>query len=141
MQFSGDILIRVLIFVLGLCGFAVARHIYKHKDNEKDPLICPAKFDCHGVTHSNYSRFFGMPVEILGIIYYGLVSLFYFLFIFFQGIVPDALSDFMVFISLAAFIFSIYLICVQIFILKKGCSWCFVSAFISVLIFILTRFI
>jgi uncharacterized membrane protein len=36
-----------------------------------------------------------------------------------------------------AFLFSLYLIGVQIFILKKGCSWCIVSALISALIFIL----
>lgn len=141
MQFSEETLIQIAIFILGLCGFLVARHIYKHKNNNRNPLICPIRFDCHAVTHSDYSKFFGMPVEILGMAYYGLISLSYLLFIFLPALLPDFLADFMAVLSMIAFIFSIYLIFVQIFILKKGCSWCFVSAFISILIFILTTFI
>ena len=138
MLFSNDTLIRIIIFVLGLCGFAVARHIYKHKNNNKNPLVCPIRFDCHTVIHSDYSRLFGVPVEILGMIYYGLVSLSYFFFVFMPQIMPVILINFMIAVSSIAFLFSLYLIAVQIFILKKGCSWCIVSAFICLLIFILT---
>ena len=138
MIFSDDIFVRVAIFVLGLCGFAVARHIYKHKSNNKNPLVCPIRFDCHTVVHSDYSKFFGIPVEILGMFYYGIVFVSYFFLIFLQEAMPVALVNFTIALSSVAFLFSTYLIGVQIFILKKGCSWCIVSAFISALIFALT---
>lgn len=137
MLFSDHILLRIIIFVLGLCGFWVAKHIRKQKKTGK-LLVCPIRFDCHAVIHSDYSKFFGIPVEILGMAYYGLVSISYFFYIFLPGLLPNPLTGFMIFLSVVAFIFSIYLICVQIFILRKGCSWCFASALISVLIFILT---
>lgn len=136
MPFSNDILIRIAIFFLGVCGFLVARHIRNHKV-KNTPLICPVGFDCHAVVHSDYSKFLGVPVEIFGLIYYFLISVAYFSSIFFYELLPEAFTGFMVVISLFAFIFSMYLIAVQIFILKKGCSWCIVSALISTVIFIL----
>ncbi len=137
MPFSKDILIRIIIFVLGLCGFLVARYIYKHKNNKEAPLVCPVGFDCSFVVHSDYSEFMHIPLEFFGMLYYALLALFYACFIFIPAI-PPLLSLIVLVASFGACIFSVYLLCVQIFILKKGCSWCFVSAFISILIFILT---
>ncbi len=138
MQLGGHILEQVGIFILGVCGFLVARHIYRHKNNNKSPLVCPIRFDCQAVTHSDYSKLFGIPLEILGMTYYALISLAYLFFIITNGVVPLPLVGLVVFLSFSAFIFSIYLLGVQIFILKKGCSWCIVSALICLLIFILT---
>ena len=140
MQFSNEILVQISIFVLGVCGFWVAKHIRDHK-TKNTPLVCMVGFDCHTVVHSDYSRFFGMPVEIFGMIYYALISLSYLLFILVPNIPNNMqidLGGILALISLTAFLFSVYLILVQIFILKKGCSWCIVSALISALIFVLT---
>ncbi len=137
MQFLNDILIQIVIFVLGLGGFMVAKHIRNHKTKNM-LLVCPIRFDCNTVVNSDYSKFFGLPVEILGMAYYGFVSVSYLFFIFLPSLLPNFLIGFMILLSMTALIFSIYLIGVQIFILKKGCSWCFVSAFISILIFIFT---
>ncbi|OGI67811.1 hypothetical protein A2738_03385 [Candidatus Nomurabacteria bacterium RIFCSPHIGHO2_01_FULL_42_15] len=140
MQFLEGSWVQITIFVLGFFGFAVARHIYKHKDDNKHPLVCPIKFDCHTVVHSDYSKFFGVPVEIFGMIYYAFISFAYLVLVFFP--MPSIMSVDLAIVAIAmssiAFIFSLYLILVQIFILKKGCSWCIVSAFICFFIFILT---
>lgn len=138
MYLAADIF-YIIIFILGMCGFMVAIHIRNHKVKNM-PLVCMAGFDCHTVVHSDYSRFFGIPVEILGMVYYVSISFIY-LLLFFVSVPQAMLADLSILltaVSLGAFLFSIYLIAVQIFILKKGCSWCFVSAFISILIFILT---
>ncbi len=140
MQFSKDIFMQIIILALSLCGFMVARHIRNHK-TKNTPLVCPIGFDCHAVVHSDYSKFLGMPVEVLGMIYYAFLSFFY-LFLIFLPNIPDVVqADLAIFfsvISFMAFLFSLYLIAVQIFILKKGCSWCIVSALISAMIFFLT---
>ena len=136
MIFTNDILTQIAVFILGLCGLWVAWHIYNHKRKQK-LLVCPIRFDCNTVVNSDYSKFFGIPVEILGMFYYSLVSLFYLFLILFPGVLPAILISFFVGLSSVAFVFSLYLIGVQIFALRKGCSWCFISAFISTLIFIL----
>ncbi len=137
MELNNLVLVRTAIFVLGLCGLWVARHIYKSKRANK-PLVCPIRFDCNTVVNSDYSKFFGIPLEVLGMIYYGVVALSYFLLVVMSMSLSVTLSMVLAGISGGAFLFSLYLIGVQVFILKKGCSWCFVSAFISILIFILT---
>ncbi|MFZ2149660.1 MAG: vitamin K epoxide reductase family protein [Minisyncoccia bacterium] len=138
MTFEEDFLWRVAITIFALSGFFVARHIRKHKKRGARPLACPAKFDCHSVVHSDYSRFFKVPVEVLGMAYYGVIFFVYLATIFAPGIFPNTSSNFFAGLSAGAFIFSLYLVGVQIFILKKGCLWCFVSAFITTIIFILT---
>ena len=140
MTFSSDILIRILILALSSCGFIVARHIYKHKKPEHTPLVCPAGFDCNAVVNGSYSKFMGMPIEIFGMIYYALISIAYIFIIFMPNSLPYILVAFLIVSSLGAFLFSIYLIIVQIFVIKEGCSWCLFSALISILIFILTIF-
>lgn len=137
MTFSDDTIIRIFMVVLGLLGFATARHIYNHKKEDATPLVCPMQFDCTAVVHSDYSKFLGIPVEVLGMMYYALVSLFYTFFIFKPEVLSLPVVNLLIAMSLIAFLFSIYLIVVQIFILNKGCSWCIVSAIISALIFIL----
>ena len=138
MELPEHFLMQTAILVLAICGFFVARHIYKHKDSRNKPLVCPIRFDCHTVVHSDYSKFCVVPVEIWGMIYYAVISLAYIFFIIINEVVPVLFVGFIILLSITAFLFSVYLICVQIFILKKGCSWCIVSAFICLVIFILT---
>ena len=128
---------HLAILVLGGAGFLVAKHIYLHKKTGK-VLVCPIQFDCNTVVNSDYSKFFGIPVEFLGMLYYFIIAFSHLVFILIPNVDVSMFVTFTLYISTAAFVFSLYLIGVQIFILKKGCSWCFVSAFISTLIFVFT---
>lgn len=134
MIFLDDFSVRLIICLLGLAGFFVAKHIRDQK-KKTNPFICLVGFDCHAVVHSDYSKIFGIPVEILGMLYYALISITYFLLFFYSSLLSAVFTSLMALASLVALIFSLYLIAVQVFILKKGCSWCLVSAFISILIF------
>lgn len=134
---SNDILPRIAIALLGLAGFFVAKHIHGEK-KAKRPLVCPMHFECDAVVHSDYSKILGVPVEILGMIYYACVFGGYVLLSFMPVALPPALNLILVLVSIGAFLFSVYLTVVQSFVLKKFCSWCLVSACICVLIFILT---
>lgn len=136
MSFSSDVWIKVTILILGIFSFWVAKHIRNHK-TKNTPLVCPIGFDCDAVVNSDYSRFFGVPVEIFGMIYYALVSGVY-LFLLFIAEAPFFIIGSTMIVSFSAFVFSAYLIAIQIFILKKGCSWCIVSALLCLTIFILT---
>ncbi|MBP9803133.1 MAG: vitamin K epoxide reductase family protein [Candidatus Pacebacteria bacterium] len=131
------VLVKLVTAILALFGFFVARHIYKEKRADR-PLICPIKFDCQTVVHSDYSKFLGVPVEVFGMIYYIFVFSSYLALAFLGAVLPQIYVVFLVLLSVFAFLFSMYLILVQIFILRKFCSWCLVSAFICSLIFLLT---
>jgi uncharacterized membrane protein len=130
---------RFVIFALGLAGYLIARHIH-NKKTAKQPVVCPLRMRCHAVIHSKYSRFMGVPLEVFGMIYYLLVTLSYGVLLFSMAVIPFTFFSILVLFSLGAFIFSVYLVIVQIFILKEGCFWCFLSAIISILIFAITAY-
>jgi len=140
MMISGVAYLKLVVAVLGFCGFFVAHYLYRHKKTKTRLLMCPMKFNCYDVIHSNYATFFGVSLEIYGLIYYAFITIVY-LYFSFVSISSLSFIVFLVALSFSAFIFSIYLIIVQILILREGCFWCFVSAFISIIIFILTYFI
>lgn len=130
-----QILFISLISLLGLAGFLLASYIYRKK-RAKKKLICPMRSNCDTVTHSDYSRIFGMPVEILGMAYYLIISFGY-------GIVSilnlwtTPIPQVLIGLSGCAVLFSVYLISLQAFVIKQWCTWCLCSGLISLLIFAL----
>lgn len=125
-------------FILGLGGFLIAKYIRDHK-TKNTRLVCMRGFDCHAVVHSDYSKFLGMPNELLGMLYYFFISVSG-IFLFFIPHISPVFALILRVVSLSALLFSLYLIGVQIFIIKKVCSWCLISALISTLIFLLIFF-
>ena len=128
----------VILIFLAFIGFAIAFYIRHHKKNIKEALVCPLKANCDTVIHSDYSKFLGIPVELLGLIYYGLVAISYGLFV----VLPETATSLTIFMihlaSVLPFLFSIYLTLVQAFALKNWCTWCLISATISASIFIIS---
>jgi uncharacterized membrane protein len=133
------VLLDTVSLVLGLMGFGIAHHIFTKKHTGK-PLVCPVRSNCNVVIHSDYSKFFSIPVEILGMLYYATVILYHFVHILY----PEFLSSTVVLcaltISTIAFLFSMYLTAIQAFVLKQWCVWCLTSAGLSLSIFLLTVF-
>lgn len=124
------------IVVAAFIGLLVSIHIYREKKRDT-PMVCPLNFHCDTVVYSKYSKFFGIPVEVLGICYYLLVFFSYLFFLFWPSIVGQAFTLFILFATVSAFLFSIYLTFVQIFKIRELCSWCLTSASICTVIFIL----
>jgi uncharacterized membrane protein len=130
------ILLINLIELLGLVGFLIAFFIYRKKKAKKK-LICPRYSNCDTVIHSDYSKILGIPVETLGMIYYLFIGSAYslvFVFHFWSPVVAAILLG----VSMCSVLFSIYLVSIQAFVVKQWCVWCLCSAFISLLIFILS---
>ena len=129
------IYLQIVIAVLGVAGFLVCLRI--HKDKKKKVFVCPLNFDCHAVTSSKYSKLFGVPLEIGGMLYYAAVTLAYAFLLLVPKYLPPYFSEAMIVISIGALVFSFFLVWVQAFRLREWCSWCLVSASISTVIAIL----
>ncbi len=127
----------LIIIVAGGCGFFIAAYI-GYKKRKKKPLVCPLRSKCGLVISSDFSHFFGVPVEYLGLAYYAIVIVGHLVL----ALVPAFVTPLTIFISLIfstiAFLFSIYLISIQAFVLKEWCAWCLASAFLSTIIFCFT---
>ncbi len=132
-----DNLIYLANIVLGLAGLAVAVNIRLKKATQK-PLVCPLNMKCEQVLYSKYANFLGIPLEILGIIYYALTIISYSSFLTAPAMKTPGTTSVMFLISGFGFLFSLYLLAIQSFKLKEWCSWCLMSAAISTAIFILS---
>ncbi len=132
-------LIDALLMMLGFAGFTLAFYIYHHKLHDK-PLVCPLETKCDLVTHSTYSKFLDIPVEVLGMLYYAAIIILHGFVIAFPSIFSVSVARISLAMSTAAFLFSLYLISVQAFVLKQWCTWCLCSAILCATIFLLTSF-
>ncbi|MEZ4156454.1 MAG: vitamin K epoxide reductase family protein [Candidatus Paceibacterota bacterium] len=131
--------INAILAGLAWIGFFIALYI-RLKKTRHQPMVCYVGSDCSKVVHSEYSKFFGLPVELLGMIYYAFLGFSYGTLLLFPQIASPAISFMLFGISLGAFLFSIYLIAIQAIALKEWCTWCICSAIITTIIFLIVVF-
>lgn len=131
------LIIDVILMLIGCAGFSLAAYIY-HCKHQKKPLVCPLRTECDFVTTSRYSKFLGMPVELLGMCYYGAIVVLHGIVVFYPAIFNIVIARTSLVVSTAAFIFSLYLISIQAFVLRKWCTWCICSALLCAAIFLTT---
>ena len=125
-----------IITVLSIFGLLVSFYIY-NKKKKKKKLVCPRHSDCDTVIHSDYSRILGIPIEVLGIVYYVFIGYAY-CFVFIFNIWSARTALVLVGVSMCALLFSIYLVAIQAFVVRQWCIWCLSSAATTLLILILS---
>lgn len=126
---------EIAIIVIAAAGAALASYI-RIKKSKGHALVCPVGETCDDVINSKYSQFLGMPVEVLGILYYTFITLAFAAFLIepaYATFYPVALAFGT---TVLAFLFSLYSVFVQAVLLKKWCMWCIASAILSTLIFL-----
>lgn len=131
--------LKIILIALGLGGFGISFYIFKKK-RAKKVLACPIGADCDSVVHSDFSKFFGVPLEIIGLFYYGLVIVSYLLFLTLPDLAYPSVAFAIIAVSATALMFSAYLTFIQAFSLRQWCTWCLGSAVISFFVFIISIF-
>jgi len=131
---------RICLVVLGLVGFFLALYIYRKKRSQKS-LVCPIGSSCTEIVYSEHSRFLGIPVEFLGMLYYAVIALSYAVFILFPGLSSSFLILSLLVVTTIAVLFSLYLTAIQAFVFKRWCTWCLFSAFLSTGIFVISLYL
>ena len=121
-----------IVFCLG--GIADTAYLsYTHY--KKKSLVCPLDHDCSVVTESKWGSMFGIRTELLGFLFYGsllagiLTSLF----------IPRFASLIHIVIFFAAaggLLYSLFLVSIQIFVIKDYCFYCIISALLAFLLFV-----
>jgi uncharacterized membrane protein len=125
------------IIFIAFSGFLLALYIWHKKRNKKEHFVCPMRGNCSDVIKSEYSKFIGIPVEILGLAYYSSLAIGHGLLLAFPYTLAW-LDLTLLLASTAAFLFSLYLTFIQLVALRKLCTWCLLSASMCLGIFILT---
>ena len=125
--------ITVAITIIGLL-VSIYMTIYKFTSND---AMCVGSGDCHTVNTSKYSEVNGIPVAAVGML--GYASLLGILWLERKpGFIKDNGSMIFFGISLIGFFFTLWLVYVEVALLKAYCPFCITSQVSMTLIFILS---
>ena len=142
--------------IVSAFGFADATYLTT-KHFLGTPVACSILKGCEQVTTSSYSLIFGIPVALLGSIYYLTILILSIIYLDSRKINPDFASrkiedprfrsrrnrDILIIIAKITplgFLASLYFVYLQIFIIKAICLYCMASAATSTILFILGMF-
>ncbi len=126
-----------IIYIFSIIGILDTIYLIYNKINNTN-VACPffPKEWCYKVQHSKYSKTFGIPNSILGLIMY--IAILIMTIAYSMGllsIIP------IIFIICFGLLFSFYFLYIQKYILKAYCTWCVLSFINFLMMFIALFFI
>lgn len=127
--------VLVITLVVGLVNALALYWQKRESELHGRKIFCLIGQDCEAVVLSPYGTTLGVENELLGVAYY--VGSLVLLALFTWADSYFALG-LLAFAALAASLFSIYLIVLQVFVLRKYCSWCLLAIVLNFVILGLT---
>ena len=131
--------LKQVIIVLTVLGLLVATYmtIFKFTNPELQSAMCVGSHGCIAVNASGYSSVRGIPVAIFGVIgYLSILALLYLETI--PGFFQTNGSMLLFTVTLTGFLFTVWLVYVEVALIKAYCPFCITSQISMTLIFILT---
>jgi len=124
----------VALTIIGL-GVSIYMTIYKLTDNN---AMCLGSGDCSAVNASRYSEVNGIPVAVVGVIGYAAILTLLYLERQGLGFINENGTLLVFGLALTGFLFTAWLIYVEIALIKALCPFCITSQIAMTLIFILS---
>jgi uncharacterized membrane protein len=118
---------------LALIGFLDA--IYLTVSHYTGHINCSVISGCQEVLLSPYSKILGIPLALLGALYYLFILINSLLYIDNQN---KWSKIFLSYLPIFGFLFSLYLLYLMIFVIEALCQYCLISAGSSTILFILS---
>ncbi|MBI4232537.1 vitamin K epoxide reductase family protein [Candidatus Peregrinibacteria bacterium] len=126
--------ILIGFFILGFIGFIDTSYLtVSHYSGSE--LSCTLTEGCGEVTSSEYSSIFGVPLALLGLLYYLTIVV---LTKLYWDLKKHAILNMIRLLTLSGFMFSLYLVYLQIYVIEAICQYCMLSAISSTLLFTLS---
>jgi uncharacterized membrane protein len=125
--------------VITVIGLFVASYmtVYKFTSQEVQDAMCVGSHGCSVVNASPYSEVRGIPVALIGVVGY-IVLLTVQLLERRPGVVQDNGTLIFFGISVTGFLFTVYLIFVEIALIKAYCPFCITSQVAMTLLFVIS---
>lgn len=124
-------LVLLLLSILGFSNALFLHLQYLQQKQKGKKMFCILGSDCGAVVASKYGKTFGIKNERIGFAYYtaiGILSA----FMFVMPNMESYIKSLLIFVTLFASLFSIYLLSVQLFVLRKFCFLCFIAIIINI---------
>jgi uncharacterized membrane protein len=119
------------IIFLSIIALLISIYLFYTDINQKE-LVCLINSGCDFVLRSEYSRIFGVPLSLIGILYFSIILILVSL---------QKLALFLKIILFLGFLFALYLIYLQTFVIKSFCQYCLIVDLVAILIFILSFYL
>ncbi len=127
-------MVLMAMIILVLIGLFDASYLtWEHYSG--DGVRCVIFEGCNTVLNSSYAMMFGLPTSLWGMIYYA--GFLFLILIYMIEKQKYALWGAYVMVG-AGFLFSLYFVYLQIFVLNSICFYCMVSAMTTTLLFLLS---
>jgi len=127
-----------LILILSFVGiFDAAFLVFNEQSGDLPFCSINSLNNCANVLNSAYSQFKGIPLALIGLIYYSVIAL---VTIFSFFIKKNFWKYFLIISTLGGFLVSFYLLIIQVFVLKSICTFCIISALTSSIIFLAVQY-
>lgn len=127
----------VSLLVLSFLGFLDAGYLSASHYLSFDPG-CTVFGDCETVLKSEYSKIYGIPVQVFGTSYYLLILILAVVILDSGSLRVARLLGWLTILGLFASVYFMYL---QTFVIKAYCQYCVASAITSTLLFLLGMFV
>ena len=128
--------ITIALVALAIIGLLVSVYMTIFKITSNDSMCIGSK-DCSVVNDSRYSEIYGIPVAVVGALGYAAI-LAVLLLERNPGFFKQNGTMLLFGLSLTGFLFTLYLIFLEIFLIKAYCPFCITSQVAMTLIFILS---
>lgn len=125
---------KIIFIIFSALGFTDATYLAVKYFQHAAPS-CSLLNGCDQVTLSAYATIFGIPVALLGALYYALLLI---LMIGYWDSKKLMLLNLAVVLPFVGFLFSLYLVYLQLFVIHALCLYCLISASTSTLLLFLS---
>jgi len=125
-----------LAIILTIIGLLVSIYMTIYKITSNDSM-CIGSGDCKTVNASRYAEVYGIPVAVLGVAGYAAILAVLFLERR-PGFFEQNGSMLFFGLSLTGFLFTLYLIFVEVALIKAYCPFCITSQTVMTIIFIIS---
>jgi uncharacterized membrane protein len=129
------IIFLLLILVMAIIGLVGSYYIYRHLHHDKQ-VECAVGSDCDTIVRSRYNNFYGWSNDLLGLGYFSITLVLSILAIIGGGVLW--LHILILLLALVAGLYSLYLMYIQLRVLKHSCTWCFIPTISAVIILLAT---
>jgi uncharacterized membrane protein len=121
---------------LALLGLGVAAYL-AYVEITHVEAICGPIGACNIVRSSPYAQIFGIPIAVLGVLFYLLVGVLWAGQKYLPGRWAGLVEVELLGLSVAGLLFSIYLTWLELFVIQAVCAWCLSSAVITTVLLLL----
>lgn len=129
---------KLIYSLIAIASVGVIDATYLTVKHYKGSIDCSIISGCQEVLNSSYSEIMGIPLALLGVFYYISVI---FLALLYIDTKKEKILKLLKYYPIFGFVFSMWLVYLQIFEIGAICQYCMLSALSSTTLFVVALFI